>query len=315
MCQTAFFNSLDDFCLWGVPQPNSSVGDSEARAVAYCTQDTHGTRVIPPGSIQAAQWIVTPSYIQVTGQIDQTGLNIAEGDAGGEMDPAGEDLRGNPLGGLVYTTAFDGASEEEPMQVNWWTNFMGGDIFCMKICVPGSENEEVNCEHIYDRSGCYVNMPSEGYFNDDTFETCEGDVGLPVGRYIASDGTTSTWSQPPLGEEIGTLPYNTEDVIAPSSECSSPNSLPAAFGAENASAASAATSGSGSASASAASSTSGSSSSSSSSESSDSSMPTASGDPQNAIDASEGNNESSASALSAAAGSAVFAAVAAMVMA
>lgn len=55
------------------------------------TQEGHGTRVMPPGTIKAAQWIQTESYVQVTGQLDQTKINIAEDDAGGEMDPAGEE--------------------------------------------------------------------------------------------------------------------------------------------------------------------------------------------------------------------------------
>lgn len=51
----------------------------------------------------------------------------------------------------------------------------------MKACVPGSANETRNCEHVYDRVGCFTNMPSDGYFQTGTYETCEGDVGLPVG--------------------------------------------------------------------------------------------------------------------------------------
>lgn len=85
-CQTAFFNSLEDFCLWGLPELDT-VGNTEARAIAWCTQEGHGTRVMPAGTIKAAQWIVTDSYVQVTGQLEQQNINIEADDAGGEMDP------------------------------------------------------------------------------------------------------------------------------------------------------------------------------------------------------------------------------------
>lgn len=36
--------------------------------------------------------------LEVTGFVDQTLINIEAADYGGEMDPHGADLRGNPLG-------------------------------------------------------------------------------------------------------------------------------------------------------------------------------------------------------------------------
>ena len=107
-CQTAIVNSMEvshtvlpgatltvkqDFCLWGLPDL-ATVGDREAAAVAYCTTPEHGSRVIPAGTITAAQWTFTPEYIQITGLLDQTQLLIEAGDYGGEMDPVGEDYRG-----------------------------------------------------------------------------------------------------------------------------------------------------------------------------------------------------------------------------
>ena len=47
-----------------------------------------------------------PGYVEVIGYIDQTALGIQANDAGGEEDPHGADSRGNPLGGLVFSTAF-----------------------------------------------------------------------------------------------------------------------------------------------------------------------------------------------------------------
>lgn len=63
-------------CLWGPSEPNSVVGDTEGSAVAWCTQPGHGTRVLPPGSITALQFIRTSAYVQVSGIIDQTKMNV-----------------------------------------------------------------------------------------------------------------------------------------------------------------------------------------------------------------------------------------------
>jgi len=60
--------------------------------VAWCTRPGHGTRIIPDGTITGVQFTRAPDYIQVVGFMDQTKINILEGDAGGEMDPHGADL-------------------------------------------------------------------------------------------------------------------------------------------------------------------------------------------------------------------------------
>ena len=83
---------LTDFCLWGPPEPNSVVGDTEGEAVAYCTKPEHGTRLIPRGALQGVQFMKTPDYVQVVGFIDQTQINMQVDDWGGEMDPHGADL-------------------------------------------------------------------------------------------------------------------------------------------------------------------------------------------------------------------------------
>jgi len=227
-CQTGFVNSLEDFCLWGLPEPGQTVGDSEAEAVAYCTLPGHGTRVIPPGAVYAAQFIQTETYIQVTGRMDQTQFDIQAGDYGGEMDPIGADQRGNPLGGLMYSTAFQGNSTRNntlPTQIRYWTNFMGSDTFCIKLCDPNDPLGPRQCEHIYDRIGCAYNMPAS--YTNQTFESCEGDLGLLPGVY-RQNGQTLTYTQPP--ESLGvitTIPYVAE--IPPTSNCASPTSAPAAF--------------------------------------------------------------------------------------
>ena len=60
--------------------------------VAWCSKSGHGTRLIPAGALTGVQFLKTSDYIQIVGFIDQTKVNIAGGDYGGEMDPHGADL-------------------------------------------------------------------------------------------------------------------------------------------------------------------------------------------------------------------------------
>lgn len=76
--------------------------------VAWCTKPGRGTRLIPDGALQGVQFIKTPNYVQVVGFIRQELINIAASDWGGEMDPHGADLRGNPMGGIIFSEAFGG---------------------------------------------------------------------------------------------------------------------------------------------------------------------------------------------------------------
>jgi len=188
----------------------------------------HGTRVIPPGAITGAQFIQTEKYIQVTGNLDQTALNIAADDPGGEMDPMGADMKGNPLGGLMYTTAF--SRDNQPQQSRYWTNFMGNNQFCIKVCIPEGEDARQECEHIYDRIGCAYNVYADYANLDEKFESCEGDVGLYQGVYVGEDGRTSTYTQPAesLGA-ISTIPYTVS--IPSSSRCNAvaTDAAPSAF--------------------------------------------------------------------------------------
>jgi hypothetical protein len=92
---------MTDFCLWGAPTPNSLIGDVEAVVVAYCTKPGHGTRLIPEGALTAvyapqnarklflltikhenSQFIKAPGYIQVTGLINQTFIDLNPNDGG-----------------------------------------------------------------------------------------------------------------------------------------------------------------------------------------------------------------------------------------
>ncbi|KAK9895793.1 hypothetical protein P389DRAFT_160386 [Cystobasidium minutum MCA 4210] len=220
-CQTGFVNSIDDFCLWGAPMPNVTVGEDEEQLVAYCTTDKWGTRVIPPGALQGVQFIKTPDYVEVVGYVDQTKLNLQANDYGGEEDPHGADQRGNPLGALLYSTAFGGSgnsSSNTPTQVIEWSYFVGSGVFCFKACDPAGDRAAELCEHRYDRVGCTYNAPADYASINGTFSSCQGEDQLPVGQYI-SGGRTITWEQPPesLGE-ITTIPFTPS--IPATSQCS-----------------------------------------------------------------------------------------------
>ncbi|KAF7330850.1 hypothetical protein MVEN_02424400 [Mycena venus] len=92
---------------------------------------------------------------------------------------AGADGNGNPVGGVVFSTAFGGKVE----QVFEWTNFMAANEFCFRICDPKGPRAPEFCEHTYDVMGCDWNMP--GNYGAG-FDTCHADSGEPMGVYGAS---------------------------------------------------------------------------------------------------------------------------------
>jgi len=218
MCQTATVNNLDDFCIWGPPQPDSTIADTEGELVAWCTKPGRGTRIIPASAMSGVQFMRTPDYLQVTGRINQSLINILHGDSGGEEDPHGADGRGNPLGAIVFSNGFSSNNGNNGtfQQVIEWHNFLGGDMFCIKVCDPAGPNAANFCQHIYDRIGCAYNAPAA--YQDGVFEKCLGDNQDFPGVYTGSDGKVSTFTQPPesLGP-ISTLPYTPR--IPPSSSC------------------------------------------------------------------------------------------------
>ncbi|KAH6913003.1 macrophage activating glycoprotein [Coprinopsis sp. MPI-PUGE-AT-0042] len=209
MCQTSHFNSLDDFCLWAPPIQGKEVGEIEGEMVAWCSKPGHGSRIVPEGTFSGLQWINTPDYVQLAGFLDQTKVNLVEGDYGGEMDPFGLDLRGNPIGGLVFSSAF---GDRRPAQIIRWHLFIGGNQFCMKVCDPAGPNAHLYCENKYDRIGCAYNAPNNA--QDGTFEICDGDNMDFVGTYT-QDGQVMTYTQPHDGP--ATVPYTAR--IPASSNC------------------------------------------------------------------------------------------------
>jgi hypothetical protein len=188
-CQTMFVNDIEDFCLWGSDVPKGIVGNVEGEVVAYCTKPGHGTRLIPPGCLTAVQFIKTPGYIQVTGNFDQTRINLQASDSGGELDPHGADSAGNPLGGLVFSNNLPtSTSNTTYTQVNNWSNFVGSNQFCIKAC-DNSIKEPDYCQNMYDTEGCSFNMPASYAPNE--FTSCLGDNQNAPGGDPAIPATSS----------------------------------------------------------------------------------------------------------------------------
>lgn len=176
-CQTAWFNDVDDFCLWAPPNPGQTIGATERIEVAWCTKAGRGTRTIPNGSLKGVHFKKTPHYVQVTGVGNFTSINIKKGDSGGELDPHGADGLGNPIGGLVFGNGFG-----PQLQYHEWTSFISDKEFCFRACVGPDASKY--CAHRYDVLGCYWNMPSS--YSSNVFESCQGDDGLPMGIYGSS---------------------------------------------------------------------------------------------------------------------------------
>jgi len=217
-CQTAVINSIDDFCLWAPQDPNSLIGNVEGECVAWCTKPGHGTRLIPAGAITGIQFIQTPDYVQVTGNINQALIDLDPTDSGGELDPHGADQRGNPLGSLLFSNAFP-ASAGNPtnyIQAIEWHNFMGGSQFCLKACDPSRPNAANYCQHVFDRIGCKYNAPAS--YADNIFESCLGESQDFPGVYTGANGQVTTYVQPDeaLGA-ITSMPY--EPRIPATSQC------------------------------------------------------------------------------------------------
>jgi len=228
LCQTMFVNNIADFCIWSSSQTDDTIGESEAREVAWCTAPGHGTRVIPPGAITGLQFLYAKNYVQVVGYIDQTQVGLAASDQGGELDPHGADEQGNPLGGLVYTNGFgmDSASfqsldtsgqftqNQSYTQVIEWIDFIGAGYFCLKMCNPDDPNAASLCNHIYDEIGCTYNALADYAAINNTYTVCDSDDMEPPGVFT-TDGTVTTWFQPQTGAVVP--PYT--PTIPASSNC------------------------------------------------------------------------------------------------
>ncbi|KAJ9124152.1 hypothetical protein QFC22_000949 [Naganishia vaughanmartiniae] len=215
MCQNAYINSLDDFCLFAPSSTTSAYGDSslgntEREVVSWCLKSGYGTRLIPAGAITGAHFVKTPTYIQLSGTLavlsGPSALNIPANDDGGELDPHGADGLGNPIGGLVFSNAFGGGLK----QIHEWNSFIGSGYFCFKAC-DQVEGADLQCQHIYDVLGCGFNMPGD---YGQSFSSCQGDAAEYPGIYGGS-----TFQQ---GQPSTPAPH----APAATSQCSYMDSLP-----------------------------------------------------------------------------------------
>jgi hypothetical protein len=133
--------------------------------------------MIPQGALTAVQFLNAKSYIAIAGRINGPLINIPAGDTGGELDSGGQDGRGNPIGGLVYTNTMR-SSPGKMTQGIVWNVFISDGIFCVKVCDNSAPNAANLCEHIYDTQGCGVNLPAQ--YTEGVFETCDSDDMAPV---------------------------------------------------------------------------------------------------------------------------------------
>jgi hypothetical protein len=192
LCQNMYVNNVQDFCLWGPQVAGSVIGNVEQIVIAYCTHPNRGTRLFPEGTLKSAHFVETPDYIQITGSGNFQNINIAAGDAGGELDPHGADGFGNPHGGLVFSNVWNNGTNGLGEQIHEWTNFMSVGDYCIRVCKETGTKKEAYCQHIYDVTGCAWNMPGD---YTDGFTSCKGESGIPMGLYPQADGTTSTFHQ------------------------------------------------------------------------------------------------------------------------
>ncbi|KAH9913995.1 uncharacterized protein BXZ73DRAFT_92896 [Epithele typhae] len=157
LCQTIVQNSIMDFCLWALPR---------------------SPRLPMPRGMQI---LFDGDAYMMTGNIDQTKLNMVDGDFGGELDSGGQDGRGNPMAVSSY-------------QTRHWTEFIGSNQFCFKWCADNGTNPDGKCQHTLDRIGLSFNCPSKytmgGGTPDGLFEVCDsGSFPIP-GVYTDSAGAT-----------------------------------------------------------------------------------------------------------------------------
>ncbi|KAH9910968.1 uncharacterized protein BXZ73DRAFT_93504 [Epithele typhae] len=202
--------SSPDFCLWA-PTKLSEIGDAEGDVVAWCTKKGHGTRIIPEGTIKGMQLLFDGEAYMMTGSIDQTKLNIVAGDFGGELDSGGQDGRGNPIGGLLYSTTF--SPDGQLFQTRHWTEFIGSNQFCFKWCKDDGPNAAGKCQHTLDRIGLAYNCPSKYTVGagqaDGEFEVCDSDSFPIPGVYTDAAGATQSYAQPPESQgAITSIPYD-----------------------------------------------------------------------------------------------------------
>jgi hypothetical protein len=145
-----------------------------------------------------------------------------------ELDPHGDDEQGNPLGGLAFTNGFGmnadqfdqqltskSAPSTSFTQVEEWVDFIGANMFCIKMCNPANAQAPELCQHVYDEIGCTYNAPADYGSINGTFQVCDSDDMTPPGVFTTAPGQSTTWFQPFSG--TFSVPYSV--TIPSSSNC------------------------------------------------------------------------------------------------
>ncbi|CCF50448.1 hypothetical protein NDA11_005037 [Ustilago hordei] len=186
----ASINSIDDWCTFGPPGTGQPLADVEEITVAYCTKPRNNARIIPDGTVTGAHFVKTPLYVQLMASGDFTSIGFMAGDEGGELDPHGATNMGNPVGGNVTSNV-----SGQDVFYEEWMNYASADQVCFRVCIAGSEQAPtaLECQHTLDVMGCNFIMP--GNYDDNVFETCDGDSAYPPGLYPEGNGQTSTFVQ------------------------------------------------------------------------------------------------------------------------
>ncbi|KAF7329151.1 hypothetical protein MKEN_00175700 [Mycena kentingensis (nom. inval.)] len=227
MARLLTLDSIDDWCIYAPPDPNSVIGDTETEEVAWCMKPRNNARVIPDGTITGVSFLKTPFYVQILGNGDLTALNIKRGDQGGELDPHGQFGAGNPIGGNVTTKI--GGNGSEDLNIEEWMLFISYNQFCIRACINANSTFDAAhmCEHKLDVMGCEFVMPGT-YKAPGTFETCDADVAYPPGWYPQPDGSFSKFEQYFTGVYTGgdgnPTAYTVGDLVTPTAPAFIPSS-------------------------------------------------------------------------------------------
>ncbi|KNZ48398.1 hypothetical protein VP01_569g6 [Puccinia sorghi] len=233
-CQNVHIKSASDFCLFGLRSSAyhhlefgcllaprfAGVSETERDAVSYCTQPTHGTRLIPPGTFTLRYY--EESYHDVRSlvplrhhstmfrllaeEISQRlmfrRMTMEEKWVGYHLPHkttlyVNWDARGNPVGEFIILHMPGGVVFGNGNQFVQWTEFLLPDEFCIRACYNGPDAWRY-CNHIcgcplvvvffsldgpelsHDLMACRWNIPGD---YGPGFDSCKGkDVPRPMGE-------------------------------------------------------------------------------------------------------------------------------------
>ncbi|WWD19512.1 hypothetical protein CI109_103973 [Kwoniella shandongensis] len=171
--------SHDDFCLYGPADPGTTIAESQLKVVSWCTKDSHGTRLMPDGTLNGVTYVKAPNWVQVSGTGHFTNINVQSGDAGGQFDSD----QHKPDGGQMFIS-------DDNQSASSWVTLISDETFCVRACT----GDPKYCPTDYDEMGCYF-YTSNGIGWDGVYQDCEADDGDPPG---VVDGTTYTQGNSPI---------------------------------------------------------------------------------------------------------------------